>query len=203
MAELTAAGIDAIHFDLCDGLFAPTLLLPTALLKAARPTTTCRFDAHLYCMHPSRLLDELVISGADVVIVHWEAAEEAAEAVRRIRNAGLRAGIGLLPGTPVPALLQELLPALTIVITNMVGPAFAGQPFDARGLENARTVAAMARSMGHSLEIAADGSVSAERLPLLRDAGCNHLICGTSSLFRPGKPIGESLIAFRQAVAQA
>lgn len=201
--RLDEAGIDAYHFDLCDGHFAPTFLLWPGLIGALRPITRRRFDAHLYCTHPSRYLDELRAAGADTVVVHVEAAESPVEVVPRILAAGMKAGVALLPTTPVPADLSALLPALSLVITNMVGPAYAGQPFDGRGLENARAVAGMARGEGLMLEIAADGNVSAARLPSLLESGCTHLVLGTSSIFQPGQDVGAALLRFRREVDAA
>ncbi len=201
--RLDEAGIDILHFDLCDGHFAHTFLLAPGLLRALRPLTPRRFDAHLYCTHPSRYLEELKQAGADVVVVQVEAAEEFAAVVPQIVAAGLRAGVAVLPTTPAPASLAALLPALALVVVNMVGPAYSGQPFDARGLENARTVAAMARAQNLALEIAADGSVSEARLPALLASGCTHLVCGTSSIFRPQGDIGAHLEQFRAAVDRA
>jgi ribulose-phosphate 3-epimerase len=199
--RLDQTGIDAYHFDLCDGHFAPTLLLWPGLMRALRTITPKRFDAHLYCTHPSRYLAELRDAGADLVIVQVEASEEPAEVVPQILAAKLKAGVAILPSTPVPASLASLLPALSIVVTNMVGPAYAGQPFDGRGLENARTVAQMARDLRLTMEIAADGNVSTLRLPSLLESGCDHLVLGTSSIFRPGLDVGEALVDFQAAVA--
>jgi ribulose-phosphate 3-epimerase len=203
VARLDEVGIDALHFDLCDGHFAHTFLLAPNLLRALRPLSSCRFDAHLYCTHPSRYLDELRSAGADVVIVQIEASESPAEVVTSIAAAGMRPGIALLPTTPVPETLAALLPVVAMVTVNMVGPAYAGQPFDARGLENARTVAAMARSQQLDLEIAADGHVSREWLPELLASGCTHLVCGTSSIFQPDQDVGDALVRFRRSVEEA
>ena len=50
------------------------------------------------------------------------------------------------------------------------------------------------------IELAADGSANVERLPSIIKAGANHLLCGTSSIFLPGLPLGASLIKFREHV---
>jgi ribulose-phosphate 3-epimerase len=201
MTELERAGIDGYHFDFCDGHFAPTFLLWPGLVRDLRPLTTKRFDVHLYCTHPSRYLDELARAGADLVVVHLEASEDYRDVVRRIRDRGLRAGLAILPGSTVPDELQEVLPQLNLVIANTVGPAYAGQPFDPRGVANAARVRAMAQNL--DLEIAADGNVGPARLPVMLSAGCSHLICGTSSIFKPGHRLDEALAGFRAEVTQA
>jgi ribulose-phosphate 3-epimerase len=203
VARLDETAVDALHFDLCDGHFAPTLLLAPNLLRALRPLTTCRFDVHLYCTHPSRYLAELRSAGANVIIVQIEAAEDIADLIAQIVAGGMQPGVAILPTTLVPATLAPLLPALAMVVVNMVGPAYAGQPFDVRGLENARAIAALAHNQHLALEIAADGHVSREWLPDLLASGCTHLVCGTSSIFLPDADIGDALVRFRQSVADA
>ena len=44
---LEQSSIDAYHLDFCDGVFAPTFLLNTAVVKALRPLTGKRLDVHI------------------------------------------------------------------------------------------------------------------------------------------------------------
>ena len=60
-----------------------------------------------------------------------------------------------------------------------------------------------AKELGLDLEIAADGSVSEGRLAQFIDAGCNHFICGTSSIFKPQSDLAKNAAAFKQAVEDA
>jgi ribulose-phosphate 3-epimerase len=200
---LEAHGIDGYHFDFCDGHFAHTLQLSPVLVKALRGLTSRRFDVHLYCTHPSRYIEELEASGADLVVVQAEADEEPGEVVRLIRRRGMKAGLGILPGSAVPENVEEIFPHLQLIIANTVGPAYAGQPFDERGLENLRVLRSLIAARGHYIELGVDGNVSAERLDDMLGAGANHLVCGTSSIFRPGTDAGVELAGFRRQVARA
>lgn len=201
--QLDQAGLDAYHFDMCDGHFAPTFLLSPGLLRALRQITSRRFDVHLYCTHPSRYLDELAQCGADVVVIHVEAEEDFRPVIRQIRQKGLLAGLAILPDSPVPSMVEEVLPELNLLIANMVGPAYAGQPFDPRGLVNLACLNQLVQARRLPLEIAADGHVAVEHLEELLQAGCNHLVCGTSSIFKPGLHLGDALQTFRQKAAAA
>ncbi|MCB0155571.1 MAG: hypothetical protein KDF65_12315, partial [Anaerolineae bacterium] len=140
LQQLDSAGLDTYHFDICDGHFAPTFLLWAGLIQHLRPLTKSRFDVHLYCTHPSRYLDELAEAGADIVVVHIEAAEPYPELIWHIKKRGLRAGLAILPGTAIPSKLESYLADLSMLIVNTVGPAYAGQPFDPRGLDNLRQI---------------------------------------------------------------
>lgn len=198
--QLDEAGLDTYHFDMCDGHFAPTFLLWPGLMRHLRPLTSRRFDVHLYCSHPSRYLDELAACGADLIAVHVEADENYVQVVREISRRGLKAGVAILPGSHVPPNIIEVLPDVTMVIGNTVGPAYAGQPFDRRGLKNLIQLSRLLAENGLTAEVAADGSVSLEHLEELIGAGCTHLVCGTSSIFRPGANVGEALRLFHQQV---
>jgi ribulose-phosphate 3-epimerase len=199
---LDERGIDAFHFDFCDGHFAHTLQLFPGLVRALRGLTARRFDIHLYCTHPSRFLDELAGCGADRIVVQIEAEENFADVVQLVRERGMEAGLGILPGTGVPEHVGSVLRKLHMVIANTVGPAYSGQPFDRRGLRNLGTFRSMINEQGLSVELAVDGNVCVERLPDMLGGGADHLVCGTSSLFCPGTDVGRELECFRTQVMQ-
>ncbi|MBG0786514.1 MAG: hypothetical protein H0S79_15565 [Anaerolineaceae bacterium] len=195
---------DTYHFDLCDGVFAPTFLLSPALIKALRPLSTKRFDVHLYCHYPSKYLEELKQGGADVVVIQLETqGEDYLEAIQRVRDMGLEAGLGILPTSEVPVDIEKALGMVSQVVVNLVGPAYAGQPFNPHGVTNMKKIRDAVAELGLEMEIAADGSVSEGRLPAFLDAGCNHFICGTSSIFKPQSDLVENVAAFKRAVDDA
>ena len=182
--KLEKSGIDFYHIDLCDGVFASTFLLNSAVIKALRPLTERRLDVHIYGHHPSYYLDDLKTSGADAVIVQVETqGEDYINAIHKIRKLDMIPGIGILPTSEVPGNIKEVLPLVSIVVVNTVGPAYAGQPFSPSGLKNMRKISDNAAELGLAIEIVADGGVSKETLPFLLENGANHFVLGTSSLF--------------------
>lgn len=196
--------VDTYHFDFCDGVFAPTFLLNPAMIRALRPLSSKRFDVHLYCHHPSAYLDELKKGGADLVVVQLESeGEPYMAAIRHVLDAGLAAGLGILPTSQVPEDIGQALALVSQVVVNTVGPAYAGQPFNPNGLTNMKKVRDAADELGLDIEIAADGGVRAERLPGFIEAGCNHFICGTSSLFKPNSDLVVNAADFKRALDTA
>ena len=139
--QLERSVVDTYHFDLCDGVFAPTFVLSPALIKALRPLSKKRFDVHLYCHYPSKYLEELKESGADVVVVQLESqGEDYLEAIQRVRDMGFTAGLGILPTSQVPEDIGIALEMVSLVVVNLVGPAYAGQPFKPeRGHEHGKS----------------------------------------------------------------
>jgi len=199
---LEQSDIDAYHLDFCDGIFAPTFLLNSAVVKALRPLTNKRLDVHIYGHYPSYYLEDLKSSGADVVIVQIETqGENYAEVINLITKLGMIPGVGILPTSQVPENFDTILKKVAVVVANTVGPAFAGQTFSPQGLINMRAVFEKARNLGLSLEIIADGGVSKDTLPLLLENGANHFVLGSSTLFYDVH-LAENVATFRKGLEQ-
>lgn len=200
---LEQSSIDAYHLDFCDGVFAPTFLLNAAVVKALRPLTVKRLDVHIYGHYPSYYLKDLKSCGADVVVVQVETeGENYAGVIDQIAELGMTPGVGILPTSQVPDNFGAILKKVAVVVTNTVGPAFAGQAFSPHGLKNMRAVSQLARDMGLTLEIIADGGVSKDTLPLLLENGANHFVLGTSTLFHNDR-LKENVETFRSDLEQS
>ena len=70
-----------------------------------------------------------------------------------------------------------------VVLVMTVEPGFGGQRFMAEQIQKIRRL----REMGYTGHIQADGGVSLENLPLLREAGLDVAVLGTA-LYRSADP---------------
>jgi len=202
--QLEDSVIDAYHFDICDGVFAPTFLLNFSVIEKLRPSSSKRFDVHLYCHYPSKYLEEIKKSGADIVTVQIETGgENYLETVNLIQDLGMEAGIGILPTSQIPENFEQAINMTNYFVVNTVGPAYAGQPFNPHGLENLRILRKISNQLGKEIEIGVDGGVSIERIPQFLSAGANHFICGTSSLFMADNELIRHAQEFRTALELA
>jgi ribulose-phosphate 3-epimerase len=198
ITELEKAGIDFFHFDICDGHFAPTFLLSPIIMSSLRSLTNLRFDAHLYCNYPSRYIDELSLSGADMIIVHIESNEDYRVVVNKIRSKGLKAGLAILPDTEIPGDIVEIFPFISLFIANTVGPAYAGQPFNPNGLDNLKKISEIIsnKSTGSgdfAMETGVDGGVNLDSVNGILNSGANHLVLGSTGIFKKDKDYGKEL----------
>lgn len=202
---LEETAISVYHFDICDGIFAPTFLLNASIVKALRPLSKKRFDVHLYCHYPSRYLGMFRDSGSDVVVVHVESeGERYLDVIRQVRQLGMKAGVAILPTSLIPKDIDDVLGEVSLIVVNTVGPAYSGQPFNPNGVRNMEFLhERLSRRGRKGVEIAADGSINRDKLPGLFSAGCNHLICGTASVFKPGTDLAQNVAAFSMQVEQA
>jgi len=70
-AELEAAGVDLIQWDVMDGRFVPNLTFGADVVAACRPLVDLPFEAHLM-ENPERWAEPFLAAGCDTLIVHQE-----------------------------------------------------------------------------------------------------------------------------------
>ena len=110
-----AAGAAWLHVDVMDGVFVPQITIGQPVVKSIRKATGLFLDVHLMIVHPEKHIESFAEAGADLITIHYEAAEDPAAVIRQIHKAGCRAGISIKPGTPVsvlePFIKKEPAPA--------------------------------------------------------------------------------------------
>jgi len=197
IACVTRAGADFLHVDVMDGQFVPNLTFGPILVQAMRRLTPIPLDVHLMIVDPLRFLDEFAEAGADHMIVHVEAVEDPMLASRRIRSRGLRAGLSIKPGTPLPRLLQALS-GCDIALVMTVEPGRGGQAF-LDGSED-RIAAVRAAIDDEKLDclLGVDGGINPKTAQRAARAGADTFIAG-HSIFRTPDP-AAAIQALRRSV---
>ena len=82
LAELEAAGVDGVQWDIMDGRFVPNLTFGADVVAAGRRVVGLPFEAHLMIEEPARYAEAFVRSGAHVLTFHWEVAPAAERATK-------------------------------------------------------------------------------------------------------------------------
>src|SRR5699024_10228347 len=98
IARLERARADWLHLDIMDGLFVPNISFGPALVKAVGAHSALPLDVHLMMVDPDRYVDAFAAAGAGYLTVHYEACQNPAGTLQRIRAAGMKAGVSLKPG---------------------------------------------------------------------------------------------------------
>ncbi|MGO2265423.1 MAG: ribulose-phosphate 3-epimerase [Vagococcus salmoninarum] len=191
------AGADYIHVDVMDGQFVPNITLGPNIVSAIRPVTKLPLDVHLMIMNPERFVDDFAKAGADFIVIHQESTIHLHRTLQMIKNAGVKAGVVINPGTPV-ATLKDVLSMVDLVLVMTVNPGFGGQAFIPEMTEKIAELAALRKTHNYSYEIEVDGGIDAESAKLCAQAGADVFVAG-SYVYNSDSPAAR-IQALRDAV---
>jgi len=179
ISAIEKKGGDWVHIDVMDGHFVPNLTLGAPIVGALRQKTRLPFDVHLMVSNPETHIDDFAKAGADYITFHIEASIHAHRLVSRIHELGLKAGISIVPSTPV-CLIQELLPMLDLVLVMTVNPGFGGQELIPACLDKVRELKKMKQNSDFSYIVSVDGGVNSRTLPDVLAAGTDVVVSGSA-----------------------
>jgi len=176
------AGCDMLHVDIMDAHFVPNLSYSPALVQALHARFDIPLDVHLMMDNPEKYIDVFAKAGAWGITIHAEIPGNVKACLEHIRSLGLSVGLSVKPGTPVEE-IRELLPLVDMVLVMTVEPGFGGQKFQPAMLDKLRQL----RAWGYTGFLQADGGVSLDNLPQLRQAGLDVAVMGTA-MYRSEQP---------------
>ena len=199
--EAEAAGADRIQVDVMDGRFVPNITFGPLVVQAVRRSTSLPIEAHLMMVEPERYVADFASAGADVIIVHQEAALHLHRLVEQVHQLGKKAGVALNPSTPA-AMLEDILGDVDHVLVMTVNPGFGGQNFIESTLSKMARVRQMMNERGLDLDIEVDGGVGVLTAPRVVKAGANLLVAG-ASVFAGKESVAEAIRRLRASVGQS
>lgn len=115
-------------------------------------------------------------ASVDQYTFHIEPVQDrVADVCRRVREAGMKVGLALKPGTPVEA-VAEYVAMADMVLVMTVEPGFGGQSFMADMMPKVRWL----RDNYPQLDIEVDGGVGPATIEACAAAGANMIVAGTA-----------------------
>ena len=179
---IDAAGADAVHLDVMDGMFVPNISFGLPVIAALRPHTKLPFDVHLMINEPARYLERFRDAGADWITVHYEACADVKATLLAIRALGCRAGLSIKPNTAAEE-IYPLLPYCDMVLVMTVEPGFGGQALIPACIGKLAVLKKKIVADGLAVLLEVDGGINEKTAVDAGNAGADILVAG-SSVFR-------------------
>ena len=189
--EAEAAGCARIQVDVMDGHFVPNITMGPLVVEAVRRSCAVPIEAHLMITQPEHYVADFAQAGADVIIVHLEAAPHLHRLLQQIKGLGKQAGVALNPATPL-LMLDGVWEMLDLVLVMTVNPGFGGQAFIPATLPKLAAARRLVAERGLACDIEVDGGISAQTIGLVAAAGANLAVAG-SAVFNQARSVKENI----------
>ncbi len=180
VAQITRDGADFIHLDVMDGSFVKNISFGPKIIKESRKYSNAIFDAHLMIVNPWNYIDRFADAGADIITVHKEACgDRLKQTLKEIKALGVKCGAVINPDTPASALV-DVIDDCDMILLMSVFPGFGGQKFIPDVLPKIEEIAKMVEKSGKDIDIEIDGGITKENVKLVKDAGANVIVAGST-----------------------
>lgn len=179
--RLEAAQSRLLHWDVMDANFVPNLSYGAMVIHSVRSRTDLFFDAHLMIADPAKYLDDYIKAGCDAITFHIEAVPEPTDLLRRIRQAGRKAGLALNPKTSVER-VAPFVQECDLLLVMSVEPGFGGQSFMPEVLPKVTQLRGIARP---ETWLSIDGGIGPATITDAAAAGTQLFVAGSSIFDQP------------------
>ncbi len=168
-----------VHIDVMDGQFVPEITYGQPVVRSIRKLTSLPFDVHLMVEHPENQIKTFAEAGADWITFHIEAAVHAHRIIQQIHELGKKAGVSIVPSTPISA-IKEILECADIILVMTVNPGYGGQKLIPSCLKKVSELKKIREENNYNYLISVDGGVNNDTLKSVIDAGTDVIVSGSS-----------------------
>lgn len=179
-------GADIVHADVMDGVYVPNITFGMPMIKAFKQNSTLPVDAHLMITKPEKYVGKFCDAGADIVTFHPDASDDVQGALDTIKSKGKKCGLVVNADVDFDV-VKPYLNQIDMLVIMTVQAGFGGQSFMPQCLEKAKLGAIEREKHGYKYLIEVDGGVSEKNIVLLKDAGVDVAVAG-SSVFKSENP---------------
>lgn len=183
--RLKAAGVTALHIDVLDGAFSPSLPVGLDTFIALSKRCDLPFDVHVMSNNNEWFIDKCIEMQPARICFHCEGERHIARMVSKIRAAGISPGLAFAPATSLEA-GGYALHDCDFILLMRIEPGYASVKNEKKFsfmTDKIRQCRQKLDSIRPGMGIVIDGRVSFEDIPQLVADGADTLVCGSKSIF--------------------
>jgi len=181
-----------------DGKFVPNISMGPFIVQTCKRLTNLPLDVHLMICNPEQHVNAFINAGASILSIHVENNPNLVRTLQIIRDAGVKPGVVLNPGTPATA-IENVLPFIDLILVMTVNPGFSGQVFMPEMLPKIKTIRRMLDDFNPSIDLQVDGGINAKTLPKVHQYGANIFVAA-SAIYAHPEGIQAGVNELREAV---
>ncbi|MDQ0361276.1 ribulose-phosphate 3-epimerase [Breznakia pachnodae] len=192
--EIEAIGIDALHIDIIDGAFSPSMPLGIDTIKKLRSITDLPFDVHIMSLNNEYFINEILDIGVQHITFHYETSLHVDRYINLIKERGVGVGVALNPATSLST-LDYILPQVDLIMLMLINPGFATNKNEKQvsyAKQKVEDLRKLIDDKGYDATIQVDGRVSLDTIPMLVKVGADNLVLGSTSLFMKDDTLEEN-----------
>ena len=196
--ELEKNGIDYMHYDIVDGIYAPDFTMGSSIIDTVREFTKLPGHYHLMVEEPMRLFDNFKLSKNEIFTIHQETSKNLHRDLVEVKKKS-KVALALSPATSLEH-IEYVIDELDNILILTVNPGFKSQkmiPQITKKIENLKN---LITKMGLDLTITVDGNVNKHTIPEFIKAGSDILVLGSSGLFRKDVTIKQAVEEIKEAI---
>ena len=182
--NLETSGINYFHIDVMDGKFveADTTSKMLEYCEYLNSISNLPLDVHLMVEDAKSYINSFLVFEPNIITIHLESAknkQELLEWINYIKENNVRVGISIKPNTKVEEII-EYLPLIHLALVMTVEPGKGGQELLLPTIQKIKDLSDYIKQNNLEVDIEADGGIKPENVNMLKEAGTNIIVAGSS-----------------------
>ena len=182
--NLDTTGIDYFHIDVMDGKFvsADTTSKMLEYCEYLNSISNLPLDVHLMVKDIKNYINSFLVFEPNIITIHLEATnnkEELLDLINYIKENNVRVGISIKPNTKIEEII-DYLQLIHVALVMTVEPGKGGQELIPNTIQKIKDLNNYIKKNNLEIDIEADGGINPGNVAMLKDAGVNIIVAGSS-----------------------